>query len=547
MDMRTRLLTSALLLTLCCAALPAQEQNYVPTPVTISKEKVKLGDKTYYSHVVLERQTLYSIAKAYGVAVEDIYAANPELELEKNGLKKNSIIRIPIADEKAVALSAPNDAADGVTHTVKWYEDLQGIAEKYGVSPESIMEANGLRDGKLKSRMKLIIPSSSKSESVAITEPQVEPEEEAETNIVEGDGSLPAKTDDELATEAKKELDFALILPFKAAGGFASTNYMDFYCGALLAAREAGQNGIEVELSVYDDGSSLPALGTERLEAFDVVIGPVGKANMEALLQRAPEGCTLVSPLDPKTGSLSENWPMLCQANSDSNEQYADLVKWIADERKPGDKVLVIYEKSKTALRNRMDTLLRDRGIAFTELSYNILEGRNIGDALKAKMSTGACNRVLIASESEAFVNDVVRNLNVAVHEQYDIALYGPSKFKSFETIDIDNLHNVRLHLSLSYYIDYDREDVKSFIMKYRALYGTEPSAFAFQGYDLMQYFTEACSRYGGKWRDRMDGKKVELLQSDICFERLPGRSGLTNTALRRVIYGPDCSVEILK
>ncbi|MDD7532752.1 MAG: LysM peptidoglycan-binding domain-containing protein, partial [Candidatus Cryptobacteroides sp.] len=197
--MRTRLLTSALLLTLCCAALPAQEQNYVPTPVTISKEKVKLGDKTYYSHVVLERQTLYSIAKAYGVAVEDIYAANPELELEKNGLKKNSIIRIPIADEKAVALSAPNDAADGVTHTVKWYEDLQGIAEKYGVSPESIMEANGLRDGKLKSRMKLIIPSSSKSESVAITEPQVEPEEEAETNIVEGDGSLPAKTDDELA------------------------------------------------------------------------------------------------------------------------------------------------------------------------------------------------------------------------------------------------------------------------------------------------------------------------------------------------------------
>ena len=44
-----------------------------------------------------------------------------------------------------------------------------------------------------------------------------------------------------------------------------------------------------------------------------------------------------------------------------------------------------------------------------------------------------------------------------------------------------------------------------------------------------------------------MEGKKVELLQSDICFERLPGRSGLTNTALRRVIYGPDCSVEILK
>lgn len=541
--MRTRIIISALLFTLCCQILPAQEQGYVPTPVTISREKVRLGDKTYYSHVVLERQTLYSIAKAYGVSVEDIYAANPEQEIEKNGLKKNSIIRIPIHDEKEIKEEKAKGEG-GIIHVVKWYEDLQGIAERYGVSPESIMEANGLKDGKLKSRMKLLIPAGGQSEVKDIAGPQVEPEEEAETNIVEGDGSLPEEAETGLYIPAQKnELNFALILPLKAAGGFASTNYMDFYSGSLLAAEEAGLKGIRVELSVYDDGTSLPALSAERLDGFDAVIGPVSRNNMESLLQKAPRGATLVSPLDPKTGALCESWPMLCQANSDSGEQYADLVDWIASDRQDGDKVLVIFEKSKTALRNRLDTLLRNRGIDFNELSYNILEGRNIGDALKARMTNAACNRILVASESEAFVNDVVRNLNVAVHDRYDIALYGPSKFKSFETIDIENLHNVRLHLSLSYNIDYGRDEVKSFVMKYRALFGTEPSAFAFQGYDLLKYFTDACSLYGEDWRSHMEGKRVQLLQSDIRFEKLPGKLGYTNTALRRVIYGPDCSV----
>ena len=39
-------------------------QEYVAPPVTISKEKVKIDGKAFYSHIVLERQTLFSISKA---------------------------------------------------------------------------------------------------------------------------------------------------------------------------------------------------------------------------------------------------------------------------------------------------------------------------------------------------------------------------------------------------------------------------------------------------------------------------------------------------
>ena len=55
----------AAVLLLGAGRLHAQDTEYKATPVTISRDKVRENGKLYYSHVVLERQTLFSIAKAY--------------------------------------------------------------------------------------------------------------------------------------------------------------------------------------------------------------------------------------------------------------------------------------------------------------------------------------------------------------------------------------------------------------------------------------------------------------------------------------------------
>jgi hypothetical protein len=83
-------------------------QEYVTTPVQISKEKVRIDGKVCYSHVVLEKQTLYSISKAYEVSIVEIYKYNPTLK--ETGLKKNSIIIIPSKEATAAAASAPAKA-----------------------------------------------------------------------------------------------------------------------------------------------------------------------------------------------------------------------------------------------------------------------------------------------------------------------------------------------------------------------------------------------------------------------------------------------------
>lgn len=530
------------------AATVAQE--YENTPVSISKEKVRIDGTICYSHIVLERQTLFSISKAYGVSLEDIYRYNPSVK--ENGLKKNSILIIPCIQEDAPAQVAEADevqaAADDEvkTHIVKWYEDLDVIAEKYGVTVEALMKANGLKGRKLSKRQKLIIPSSSavssEDEAPVIVEDKVImedtteliPEPIAQEEDKDGFGWL----------FPDREVAVSLLLPLKADGAQSSQNNMDFYSGVLLAVYDLAEEGVKTELSVYDvAGGNLPVT-RERIEKSDIVIGPVSSGNIGRLFELAPDAKAVVSPLDPRAESLVSAHENMIQAPVPHKFQYEDLAAWLKEDKKYPDKVIVITEKGarQSPAVDMMKAAVDSTGISYSPFSYSILEGRNVTEPLIRLMTDKGTNRFLIASESEAFVNDVVRNLNVLAHKKYDIVLYAPSKIRSFETIEAENFHNVNMHVSLGYYIDYSDKDVMDFIMKYRALFNTEPTQFAFQGYDTAAYFIRMCSRYGHKWPSKIGEDETSMLQSTFrCTKTEDG--GYINSGVRRIIYSDDWSV----
>ena len=136
----------------CCllaaGTIPSYAQAYEPVPVTISKDKVKIGGKMYYSHIVLERQTLYSISRAYGVTIKDITDMNPTIQADGTGLTKNSIILIPVKEEEAPLTETQQtvvSTGEYRTHKVKWYEDLEDIASAKGMDlDELVTEIEGI-------------------------------------------------------------------------------------------------------------------------------------------------------------------------------------------------------------------------------------------------------------------------------------------------------------------------------------------------------------------------------------------------------------------
>ena len=602
-----------LLLILAGTAQDVFAQDYPPVPVTVSRSQVNLNGKTYYAHIVLERQTIYGITKAYGVTEEDLYAANPLLKQE--GLKAGTVLYVPtvseqkaapatqatvkekpvekekpaVKEEKPVVVKeqpapkeskpvvidtkpAPTPNADGfIEHTVKWFEDLYGVAKTYGVTPEEIMAANGLKSSRISKRQTLLIPFTDKAkesiknklpsvkapveEKPAVTVPAQGEPVQAETPVVEQPvpETKPEETEpsegilDWLSgVTGKGSADLALILPFNAAGKTSETN-MDFYSGVLMALRDLEKQGVKTTLNVFDLQAGIPS--SFDLGKNDFILGPITTSDLTTILGVTGGRVPIVSPLDQRAADLADTHEGFIQAPSSANSQYTELAAWASEECVRGDQIILVTEKTSngsTAAAVGVREALLDAGTAFEGVSWTQGEGRSLPASLTARLTKNGVNRIIVASEKEAFVSDLVRNLGILLGRGYKIVLYAPSRVRTFESIDSSNYHQCFLHICSPYFADYDAENVKAFVRSYRALYRTEPSQFAFQGYDLTRYFASLVAKYGNRWTRALRQVDGSGIHTDFHFE--PARTGsYRNTAVRRIVYNTDYTTELVR
>ena len=585
-------------------------QDYVPVPVTVSRSTVSIDGKSYYAHIVLERQTIYGITKAYDVTEEVLYSANPLLK--ENGLKSGTVIYIPV-DKKAVqetarpqtvvtkpkakaetenettvvAKSGPRDVKEAfpdkegfVKHTVKWFEDIYDVAKQYGVTPQDIMDANGLKSSRISKRQVLYVPILSDEEkarraAAAVKPPTIPVIEDpviADQGIGETQTFDPIRVEqpevaqmekldkdkpveETVAAEEKKEegildwlagkgnVEMALVLPFNAAGKVSETN-MDFYSGVLLALRDLETEGVKTKLNVYDLQAGLPA--SFELEKNDFVLGPVTAADLSTVLERTEGRTTVISPLDQRAASHTQDHANFIQAPSSARNQYEDLAAWAAQDLGKADRIILVTEKvtGSTAPASGVREALLNAGISFQGVSLGQGETRSLPSSLTSQLTKGGENRIIVASEKETFVADMVRNLGILRGRGYDIVMYAPSRVRTFDSVEPNAYHQCSLHISSSYFVDYADTRVKSFVRTYRALFKTEPSQFAFQGYDTARYFVSLVSKYGPHWTKAISRETGKGLHTDFRFEAVPG-GAFRNTAVRRIVYNTDYTTEL--
>ena len=108
---------------------------------------------SYKSHNVKQGETVFSIAKQYGVTEEAIYRLNPDA---RKGIQENSILIIPAQDDQQ---NYSEQVVDFKRHRVKRKETLFSIAQKYGVTVDDIKKYNKqLYSEQLRKGDKIMIP-----------------------------------------------------------------------------------------------------------------------------------------------------------------------------------------------------------------------------------------------------------------------------------------------------------------------------------------------------------------------------------------------------
>ena len=533
--------------------------------VTISDQIVSVKGEKMYVHNVKKGETIYSICKAYNITSDELQRHNPIIS---DGLKAGQLLYIPVSalnsakkQESDVTVTEENpqnqEPQNYLTHKVKWYEDLDEIAEKYGVTPEEILAFNNIKKKrKVKTGMELKIPIKQKSEPyIAETDPSGKTDNpETDPEPVETDTTItPEYTYDNYTmpvVDKTKTRTITLLLPLNFEGK-ANANYMDFYSGALMALEQIKRDGGNIHLNVIDYASdNLTSIAESgKIEESDMIIGPI---RYDALKEFMPVANRLripvISPLDAAADSLLEESPYLFQAALSKKRQAEAMAEMIAEKYRTcqNPNVILVYnsESSMGPLGDMLKTALEERGIYVDNAG---------GIGALSYMRRDRENVVVILTTAESYAAEALRNLDIKMIPPEKVVLFANSRWKGFETLDMNLYFKYNLQLCMPYNVDLDRNEVKQFIRRYRSLYNREPSANAFSGFDIVYLFCRnsvlgmreyAENPFNATATEYMENNLLQhnMLQQKFKFVKYPG-GGWFNTAATQVSFNPDYTI----
>ena len=165
---------------------PSTANTITPPPVTqpVTTTTTALPEASgVLEHKIEKGETFAIIAKKYGVSVDAIVKANPNLNPRR--LQVGQIVKIPersaasatttsVKSETTSTKTATVSNVEGSVYVVKPGDTLTKIAKTHGVSIRELKSANKLQTDKISVGQKLKIPAKGQSPSVPEVKPPAE-------------------------------------------------------------------------------------------------------------------------------------------------------------------------------------------------------------------------------------------------------------------------------------------------------------------------------------------------------------------------------------
>ena len=167
--------------------------------------------------------------------------------------------------------------------------------------------------------------------------------------------------------------------------------------------------------------------------------------------------------------------------------------------------------------------------------SYSSLHGFDL------KLVKGKKNIIIIPILDEAMASAFFTQLTVLMSRSkmrgYEIEIFALENILDYHDINVDSKMRFNLHVLTSSFIDYKDEKVKEFVRKYRAAFGTEPTKYAFMGFDVAFYHALALNSFGKNYPAYYNQVQVPLLQTNYALKQSESNSGYENQSVYILKY----------
>lgn len=500
-------------------------------------------DGNYLIHEVRNKNTLYSLAKEYNVEINDILAANPNLD---EGLKKGMSIKIPVAkikgDQNTDEYIKPAELSPYVTHKVEAKETLYSLSKQYEVAQDSILKVNNGLAGGLKVGQLINIPI---------------------LKAVEKDPLVPILEYDSGAVKATYSMSLLLPLYIDSLEKVEDTSYhsaqkkrkdlfskakygIEFYQGFKIAADSLAKSGLSLEVRLFDTAHDTARVSTilkdSSFQQSDLIVGPLYLEEFMMVADYAKRNqVNIVSPVKQSNKILLGNNYVSKVATSEPIRNRF-LAQYMADSLNSSNIIMVYPDNFKD----------RDRSNTIKRLYYEQIVGQNDTtpdqaldelmwmksgsmDQLKAKLKTEGMNTLVAPSNNQAFVTQFLTQLNFL--EQDNIQVFGLEDWQNYKNIDVEYLQQLNVHLVVSEFIDYNSSDMKNFEKTFHNIYGVVPEKFSVLGFDVGMYYLGLLNNYGLNFEVMFLGLQEEMLGRKFEYLKTGIESGYENHSVYMIRY----------
>ncbi len=502
-------------------------------------------DGAFILHTVQRKETLFSLAKQYGVTVDQLSELNPEAALS---LSTGATLRIPVQQSTKVdsVFLAPAQSDTFMVHQVERGETPYSISKKYEVQLDSLNKINNEFPNGLRVGQWITVPKYREAFRIQLEASQA-PEMADGVKYKEG---------------TREKYKLALLLPFELHLADSLNRSLsqgkdmlvlteialEYYRGTQVALDSLRKLGLNADVYVYDVGEDVvdarEILRKPQMKDVDIIFGPMHKASLAVISEMTRDkGTYIVSPNTFSNEVFQDN-PYLFRVSASRETMLQYLANYVAINHSKDNVVMVNSERTKDwPFRNLFKTYYNEAMQNYPNKYSDSLRSATKAGFSDASISnwlrTDVKNILVVPSNELAFVSDFMTRLSRLSESKYDIQVYGLDQWLRYDNVEAAYKNRFKLRLAVPNFVDYEREDVINFLKVYREKYGMEPSkwGYGFLGYDLTLYFGNALLEKGLAFPVNIGDRNMTGVYSNYRFGKSTTGVDFENKAVYIIEY----------